>query len=125
VLRDPRRFVSVVLWTVAHWVLNAIAFWFGFKALGIDVPITGAFFVQGLIVIGVAAPSAPGYFGPFEFAANIALAQYGIESSLAAAWALGYHILTFIPITVIGLWYAVRLGISFGDLRQSRAADSA
>jgi uncharacterized protein (TIRG00374 family) len=124
VLRDGRRFVAVLLWTTAQWMLNAAAFWFGFKAIGLDVPYTGALFVQGVVVIGIALPSAPGFVGPFEKAAQIALAQYGIGASAAAAWALGYHVLTFTPITVVGLWYASRLGLSLGDLRRTKATES-
>ena len=101
--------------------MNATAFWIGFKALGISIPPTGALFVQGVIVIGVAAPSFPGFFGPFELAATVALTQYGYDKSQAVAWAVGYHILTFIPITLIGLWYAGRAGLSFGELKRANA----
>jgi uncharacterized protein (TIRG00374 family) len=121
VLRHPARFASVIWWTLLHWIANAVAFWLGFQAVGLDVPLTGALFVQGIVVMGVALPSAPGFVGQFEAAAKVALALYGIATSSALAWALGYHILTFIPITVIGLWYAGRLGLSLGDLRRTRA----
>jgi uncharacterized protein (TIRG00374 family) len=117
VIRDGRRFIAIILLTAAQWMLNAAAFWFGFMAVGIDIPYTGALFVQGIIVIGIALPSAPGFVGPFEKAAELALAAYAIGTSQAAAWALGYHVLTFTPITVVGLWYANRLGLSLGQLR--------
>ena len=32
------------------------------------------------------------------------------------SWAIGYHILTFIPITLMGAIYFARLGLRFGDL---------
>jgi uncharacterized protein (TIRG00374 family) len=121
VLRDGKRFVAVILWTTSQWVLNASAFWFGFKAVGIEVPFTAALFVQGLIVIGIALPSAPAFVGPFQLAATIALAQYAIGAQQAVAWSVGYHILTFAPITVVGLWYAGRLGLSLGKLRDTKA----
>ncbi len=124
VLRDARRFVVVLLWTFAHWLVNAAAFWVGFKALGLAVPITAAFFVQGIIVVWVALPSAPAFVGPFEIAARLSLARYGIGTDQAAAWAIAYHALSFIPITLIGIWYVARLGLSLGELRrqQPRAA---
>ena len=34
----------------------------------------------------------------------------------AVTWAIGYHILSFIPITVIGAYYFVRLGLHFRDI---------
>jgi len=117
VLRDRRRFVAVLLWTVAHWLMNAAAIWLSFKALAIDVPISAALLVQGVIAFGVALPSAPGFFGLFEAAGRSALALYAIDAAAATTWALGYHVLSFIPITAIGAWYVGRTGLSFGELR--------
>jgi uncharacterized protein (TIRG00374 family) len=123
VLRSPRRFGAVMLWTALHWLVNAFAFWLGFKAVGISVSLSGAFVVQGLLAIGVAAPSSPGFFGVFEAIARVSLAMYGIPEDQAVAWGLGYHILTFIPITLIGLYYFARLDLRFGDLRTAAEAD--
>ena len=117
VLRSPRRFGAVLAWAMIHWVVNALAFWFGFKAVGISVSLFGAFVVQGLLAIVVAAPSSPGFFGVFEAMARVSLAMYGIPEDQAVAWGFGYHILTFIPITLIGLYYFSRLDLRFGDLR--------
>ena len=116
VLRAPRRFASVLGWTILHWLCNAFAFWLGFKAVGIATPFSAAIFVQGIIAIGVAIPSAPGFFGVFEAIAKESLGVYGVGPDLAVAWAIGYHILSFIPITVIGAVYFARLGLKMGDL---------
>jgi uncharacterized protein (TIRG00374 family) len=122
VLRDPRRFAAVFLWTLTHWLMNALAVWLSFKAMHIDVPITAALLVQGLIVIGAAVPQAPGYFGTFEAASMIGLAAYGLPTSQAKVWALSYHVLTLVPITLIGFWDAGRLGLSIGELRRAPSA---
>ena len=119
VLRAPKRFASVFLWTLAHWLLNALAFWVGFRAVGISVPFSASLFIQGIIAIGVALPSAPGFFGVFEVAAKAGLAVYGVGPDRAVAWAIGYHILSFIPITVIGAVYFARLGMRMGELQSA------
>ena len=111
-----------MLWTILHWVVNALAFWFGFKAVGISVSLFSAFVVQGLLAIVVAAPSSPGFFGVFEAMARVSLALYAIPEDQAVAWGFGYHILTFIPITLIGLYYFSRLDLRFGDLRTATEA---
>ena len=122
VLRSPSRFAAVLGWTLVHWLCNALAFWLGFMAVGIDLPYSAALFVQGVIGIGVAVPAAPGFFGVFEAAAKVGLHDvYRVPEALAVSWAIGYHILSFIPITVIGAWYASRLGFS---LRQLDAASA-
>jgi uncharacterized protein (TIRG00374 family) len=119
VLRTPSRFGAVMFWTVAHWLLNALAFWFGFKAVGLQAPFTAALFVQGIIAIGVAVPAAPGMVGVFEAVAQIALGVYGVGAGLATAWAIGFHVVTFIPITVIGAVYFAKLGLRMDELRSA------
>ena len=78
VLRSPGHFIVVFWWTLLHWLLQPLAFWLSFRAFGIVVPWSAALFVQGVIVILVALPGAPGFFGHFEFGATIGLALYGI-----------------------------------------------
>jgi uncharacterized protein (TIRG00374 family) len=116
VLRSPSRFVAVLGWTIAHWLCNALAFWIGFKAFGITAPFSAALFLQGLIAVGVAVPQMPGFFGVFEAAGQLGLGLYGVRSETALAWAIAYHALTYIPITVIGAYYFLRAGLSFGDI---------
>lgn len=117
VLRDTRRFFAVLGWTVLHWCTNAVALWLGFVAVGIDVPVSAAFFLQGVLAVGVAVPSSPGFFGVFEAAATIGLGVYGVPRDLAVSWALGSHLLNFIPITVLGALYFARLGVRVDDVR--------
>jgi uncharacterized protein (TIRG00374 family) len=116
VLRTPSRFAAVFAWTLAHWLLNALAFWIAFKAVGITAPYSAALFLQGIIAIGVAAPQAPGFFGVFEVLGKEGLKLYGVSPDAAVTWAIGFHALSYIPITVIGAWYFVRAGISLDDI---------
>ena len=117
VLRSPRRFVLVLAWTVIHWLANALAIWFGFQAVGLELSVSSALVLQTLLGIAVAAPSSPGFWGVFEAAAVLVLTTvYNLDSATASAWAIGYHILTFVPITLIGLLYFGRLDMRFGEL---------
>jgi uncharacterized protein (TIRG00374 family) len=116
VLRRPALFAEVLWWTLLHWLLNAFAFWLGFRAVGVDAPFTAALFLQGLIAIGVALPSAPGFFGIFELFAKAGLTIYGVPDDRAVAWAISFHFLSFVPITVIGAWYFVRLGLHMREI---------
>lgn len=118
VLRSPSRFAAVFLWTLAHWMVNALAFWIAFKAVGIEASYFAALLVQGVIVISVALPQAPGFFGVFEAAARWTLVSvYAVGADRAITWAIGFHLLTFIPITIIGGWYFVRMGLRLGEIR--------
>jgi hypothetical protein len=116
VLRHPGRFAGVFLWTLAHWLLAVVSLWIGFRAVGIRAPFSAALFLNGLSSVASALPSSPGFFGVFESVAKVSLQLYGVDPTLAISWALGYHVLTFIPITVLGLVYMTRLGLGLGAL---------
>jgi uncharacterized protein (TIRG00374 family) len=118
VLRSGRLALEVLWWAILHWLVNAFAFYLGFLALGLDAPFAAALFVQGIVAVGVAVPSSPGFFGVFEAASLAGLTLYGVPEAAAVSWALGFHILSFIPITVLGAWYSTRLHLHLSDLRQ-------
>ena len=117
VLKDSRRFLAVLFWAVLHWLAHALALYICFLAVGIDVPFSAALFLQGILALGVAVPSSPGFVGVFEGAATIGLAVYGVPTTVAVSWAIGYHVLSFIPITAMGAWYFARLGLDMKALR--------
>jgi uncharacterized protein (TIRG00374 family) len=123
VLRSPRRFAVVFFWSLLHWIVSALSFWIAFEAVGIDATFYAALLVQGVIVVAVALPQAPGFFGVFEAAARWVLGSvYGIGADQAVTWAFGYHLLSFIPVTVIGGWYFVRMGLKLGQIRRETEA---
>ena len=121
VLRDLRQSGIVFVWALASWLVNAVSFWIAFKAVGIDAPFSAALFLQSMLAFAVAVPSAPGFFGVFEAASKVALGVYGIDNTLAVSYALGYHILGWIPITVIGFWYLAKMGLHLKDVGEQRS----
>lgn len=119
-LRDVRLVVEIFLWSALTWLAAALGMWIGLLAFGIDVPFVAAVFLNSVIALAVALPSAPGFFGVYEAAARIGLVEvWGVAASPALAFAIGFHLAGFIPITVIGLYYLWRLGISWKDVERS------
>jgi len=59
---------------------------------------------------------APGFFGVFETFGKYGLGIYGVPPDTAVTWAIGFHFLSYVPITMIGAWYFVRAGLSMHDL---------
>jgi glycosyltransferase 2 family protein len=119
VLRSPTRLAGVVLWSLVLWLVNGLAFYVGFGAFDIPVSYSGALLLQGLLVLGISIPSTPGFFGPFEAVIVAALALYGVSSSLAFSYAISFHLTTFVPITLLGLWSMARTPEGFRALRSS------
>lgn len=119
VLREPRRLIPAVAWSIVHWLLNASAFYVAFFAFDIRVDFAGALLVQTLLAFGVAAPSTPGYFGVFELVTAAALALFGVPASLGVAYGVTYHITTFIPIVLLGFLSLARTGLHLREVRSA------
>lgn len=119
-LRHGRLFAGVFAWTVVVWLWNGFSFWLGFLAFDIGRPgFSGALLLQSIIGFAVSVPSSPGFFGPFEAATRLTLTGFGIQPARILSFAAGYHISTFIPVTVLGLWYAHRMGLSLAEVGRS------
>lgn len=119
-LGRPVVFLRVLGWSAVIWLWNGASFWLALLAFDIHVPgFSGALFVQSVIALAVSIPSSPGFFGPFEAGARLALELYAVAPSRIAGYAASYHILTFIPVTALGLWYVHRLGISWSEVEHS------
>lgn len=121
-LGDPRALAVVVLWSLAVWGANALSFHLTFIAFDIPVGFGGALLLQALLAFGVAVPSTPGYAGVFEAVIVAALSLYAVPRSLAFAYAVTYHVTTFVPIVVLGCLSLARTPMSFADLRRPEPA---
>jgi glycosyltransferase 2 family protein len=123
VLREARLLSLALGWSAALWTINGLGFWLGLRAFGLDVSFVGALFFQSCIALGVSAPSAPGHIGLYHFTARLVLVNlWGLPREAALAFATAFHIAGFIPITLIGLYYAWQTGFSFRIIRQSETA---
>jgi uncharacterized protein (TIRG00374 family) len=117
ILRNPRRFLLAFMWTLIHWLVCAASYWIAFRAIGFEAPFMAAVFTQTLIVLAVAIPQAPGFIGTFEVVAILGLSVYGVPREIASAWAIAYHVASYIPVTVLGLFYSIRMGLHIGDIK--------
>ncbi len=122
-IRDGRLVLVVALWSLVIWLVAGLGVWVGLLAFGIRLPFVAAIFLQSVIALAVALPSAPGFFGVFEAAARIGLVQvWGVAAGPALAFAIGFHLAGFIPVSAIGLYYVWRLGLSWREVEESEEA---
>jgi glycosyltransferase 2 family protein len=119
VLKSPARFAGVAGWSVVLWVVNAAAFAACFRAFDLGLAPEAALLLQGLIGFGVAIPAAPGFFGVFEAVTRVTLTLYGVSAARAVSYAVAYHVTTFVPITLLGLYSLSRAHLRLGELRSA------
>jgi uncharacterized protein (TIRG00374 family) len=122
VLRSPRRLLVTLLWAVAQWLFLSVSYLVAMRAFGITAPgFVGAAFMQGVTAVAVSVPAAPGFWGVQEVAAKIALSPWNVPEARLLSFAIGFHIVGWLPVTALGLWYAARLNLSLTDMKRSEA----
>ncbi len=119
VLQSPRLLGLAVLWSLVVWAWQSLAFWVGFHAFGIEVGYDAALFTNATVAFLVGVPAAPGFFGTFQAGAMLGLGVYSVAAAPTLAFAFGFHLGGFVPVTVIGLYYAWRLGLTLREVEES------
>ena len=120
VLRDPGLLLRTAGWSTFLWLFNAVGCWIAFRAFGFELPFVAAVFFQSAIALAVSVPAGPGFIGVYHAMAAFVLANlWGEPDVNARAFAVGFHLVGFIPVTVIGLYYAWRMGLSMGEVTSS------
>jgi uncharacterized protein (TIRG00374 family) len=118
-LRRPGRAGRAMAETIVIWLLTGLTYWFALIAFGVSSPgYVGALFIQSVAALGIALPSTPGYFGPYEAALRLGLDAFAVSPHVIVAYALTVHLLIYVTVVTVGLVVAVRLGLSWSDLRR-------
>jgi uncharacterized protein (TIRG00374 family) len=119
-LRDPRRAPAIVVWSLLIWLLNAASFWLAFRAFDIPVGFAGAILLQGALLVGIGLPSSPGYAGVFDVTIMLTLGSiFGVPRDVGLAYAIAYHVLTFVPITLLGVYSLLTTGLTLRGVREA------
>jgi hypothetical protein len=124
VLRDPARLVTALLLSIPMWMSIAAGIWLASRAFHITFPYSGSFLVMTILVVGVAAPT-PGGLGAFHAAYQFAVTEFfaaSVDRAVGAAIVL--HALSFVPVTLIGLAFMAREGLTFGSAREIATANT-
>jgi hypothetical protein len=102
--------LPVVLLSFACWIVHGLYFFLILAALDIELSFWAALILQTIIAIGVILPAAPAYVGNFEYFTVLGLGLFGIAQEAAFAYALLAHICQFVPVTAVGLFFALKNG---------------
>ncbi|NOT61514.1 MAG: flippase-like domain-containing protein [Acidobacteria bacterium] len=119
VLTGARALLLAVFYSACVWALVTAATWLVAYAFGLHLPITYAVFVLGFGLVGSIVPTPGGGAGAFHAAAAKGLEFLGIETNLAAAIAVVYHLIAFGAPFILGLYYLIRDDISVQQIRDS------
>jgi uncharacterized protein (TIRG00374 family) len=123
VARSPQGLLRSLFWSFPLWLAIAGDTWAVTRAFGIDMPFSGTFLLQAMLVVGVAVPT-PGGVGSYHEAYRLGVTTFfAAPNDQAIAAAIAVHFISFVPILLLGLLFMVQDGLSVGSL--SALADTA
>jgi uncharacterized membrane protein YbhN (UPF0104 family) len=106
---DRRALLRSLLASVLAWLLEIQVVFVTLRAFDIHVPFGVSLLVLMAVNLALVVPFAPpGNFGTIEVGATLALMESGVPKEHALAFALVYHFLQVIPLTLGGLALAGR-----------------
>lgn len=127
VLANPRLFLISLGWILLSWVIAVLEYYFMLLSLDPHPPLWHAAFVDAILAMGIAVPSAPGAIGVFEAAMVGALKLLGFAEASGFAYAVIVHFQQWIITGIFGIYGLASEGRSltsfFHDLRARPTAD--
>lgn len=125
VMRQPARLAVSLVLSVPLWMSIAAGIWLTSRAFHMTFSYLGSFLVMTLLVVGVAVPT-PGAIGGFHAMYQIAVTKFfGVPTDRAVGAAIVLHALSFVPVTILGLAFMAREGLSLGRMRELAAEEKA
>jgi glycosyltransferase 2 family protein len=125
VMRQPRRLLVSLALSVPLWLSIAAGIWLTSLAFHITFPFVGSFLVMTILVVGVAMPT-PGAVGGFHAAYQIAVHSFfGVPDDRAVGAAIVLHAVSFVPVTLLGLYFMAREGLSLSRAQALASAKAA
>jgi uncharacterized protein (TIRG00374 family) len=121
VMRRPAGLIGAGVLSVLLWLSIALGIWATSRALDLTFAFSGSFLVVMFLVVGVAMPTPAGV-GGFHAMYQLAVTRFFLAPpDRAAAAAIVLHALSFVPISILGLAFMARDGLTLGGLRRMKS----
>lgn len=116
ILDNKKQLLWIGILSLIIWFFNAASVYVLCYSFNIGLSFAGACFVIVCLALAVALPQAPGFIGVFHIATQKSLAIFGVGLSSAQSYAITLWALSVIPVTLAGLLFLWREGMSLGEI---------
>jgi len=120
VVTKPGAALPIVVLSAVVWGCAILGVWFSLVAFRLHLPAFASLLLIVLVSLGSMIPSAPAFLGTLQYACVVGLGIYSIDRADALAFSAVYHSTQFLPITLIGLYYALSTHLHFRELATGR-----
>jgi uncharacterized protein (TIRG00374 family) len=118
IMRQPARLLVSLILSFPLWLSIALGIWVSSRAFHMTFTYLGSFLVMTLLVVGVAMPT-PGQIGGFHAMYKIAVVNFfGVAEPTAVGAVIVLHAISFVPVTLLGLAFMAREGLTFARMKQ-------
>jgi len=123
IMRRPGQLLGAMALSFPLWLSIALGIWVTSRAFHMTFSYVGSFLVMTLLVVGVAVPT-PGQVGGFHAAYKIAVMTFfSVPETTAVGAAIVLHAISFVPVTLLGLLFMAREGLSLGRMAALAGAE--
>ena len=109
-----------LFWVIVHstlmYVVTALGMQGCMAAFGMHVPWYAGIVMLVVTAFGMMIAPTPGYLGAIQYACVLGLSLFGVDRAVGFSFSLYYHLTQFLPITLVGLIYLGRAGLSLGQV---------
>jgi uncharacterized membrane protein YbhN (UPF0104 family) len=109
-LRDPERRWMLAQLSFVTWAIETVMVVLCGQALSLPITFSLAIVVLLGINLAIVLPSLPASAGAFEAGVVFVLVVAGIDKAQAVSFALAYHLVQVIPVTVVGAISILKMG---------------
>lgn len=119
-LKSLRQIWLVFALSLTIWLIEGGMFYL--IGLSFPVPISLAQATVTALVVGLSTliPSGPGYVGTYEFFFVQTVMYFGVDRNLAVSYAFLTHFAQWLPITIVGFYYSLKMNVSVLKLKENK-----
>lgn len=117
VLSRPRLLLPLAIHSLLCWTSIGLGIWLILLGFDIRIPLGQMFLVVALTAAGVSIPTPAGAGGYHGALIAGLMFIYGVDVSKATAATAVCHLLSFLPVTLVGAGYAWKEGLSLGAMK--------
>ena len=118
IIHDSTNLLYVLFLSALIWLVDAAVIYVLFFAFNLQLPLTAAFALMIVLVIGIAIPAAPGFIGNWHFFCILGLGLFDVPRPEALAFAVIYHFLSIGIVIILGLIFLPFNRFSVADVRR-------
>jgi uncharacterized membrane protein YbhN (UPF0104 family) len=121
-LQQPWVLAQIAFYSLVLWVMIGLSNQLVARGFGLHMSLAQAEAQMVMIGIFITIPAAPGYWGLYEAGTIFSMLVLQIvpqtQQSLALAYSLMIHLLQYVPIVLVGLYYAWRMQLKPAEMAE-------